>query len=249
MATQPKQAQRKHRGTGFDLSARQGRMREQEGRRAESRRDGERRDEAVGAYLKHLSSKYLAANPVEEDGEQTNKGNGKRRPTPIAFAGSGLQRRGAVQAEGLEYRSNEEALPSRHDGKRNRSPKAKKSVAKRVQPEYNATAAEFGPSLGTAKPRPPAIWGAGMPPPQAPPKMEPIQETQPETKKEEVQEGGGGGYAAAAAAPPPVPAAPTHTPATPPPPANDVWGDEDSDDDEDVNFAELKPGQAWGTAE
>lgn len=252
MATPTPKPQRKQR-TGYDMSARQHRIRRQEADRAEAAADKQRREEVLGGYLKNLSERYSEAAKQEQAdaaaAETPKTGKGGKRPRAVPLMGSGLQLKSGVQVDGLSYRSNEEALPSRYQGRRNKSPRNKgkngKSAAARTQPEYDATALDFGPSLGTAAPKLPVIWGAGMPKPQPPPKAEPTAEPA-EARESEVAPKATSGYAAAAASPP-KPNTPPPAPApTPVAPENDVWG-ADSDDDEDgADVTPLQPGQAWG---
>lgn len=240
-------AERKpRRGAGFDMSERQHRNQHRNERReqnkAERALDGQRKEAEVDSYLRALAQEYLKRDGSGDDAADLTK---SRRPRPVAFAGSGLRRTAAARPEGVQYRSNEEALPSRAgwggDRNRNRSPKRKnkgkgkqegeggKGAAPKPKravapaPEFDATALSFGPSLApAAAPALPKIWGPGMPKPAPAPKLEPITEV--------------------------IPTGPT-TPDGPPPAAiAGVWGDESDDDDDDdaADAAPLAAGQAWG---
>lgn len=263
--TKTKANARASRGEGFDLRGRQRRIARERDDRRETGEAQKRNEELIGRRLEALSEKYIQEldRQEEEGGGQRKGGGGGRKggrgmPLPLFGGGGGVK----VDTEGVQFRSNEEALPMRQ------YPKApRKQQAQRRRPagaEFDATAAEFGPALcgsgPAAAPAPapklPVIWGPGMNPPP-PAKKEPEKQTEPEQTEPEqtpTKQPSPINYAAMAAKPPTPPR--PHTPDHPPPtaplanlaPANDVWGAETDEEDNDDLGEELQPGQAWGSA-
>lgn len=245
-------------GEGFDLRGRQHRIAREQNDRRESEEVRKRNEELLGRRLEALSAKYKQRNADQQEGEggEKRKGGGRGRKggrgvaVPLFGGGGGVQ----VDTEGVQFRSNEEALPMRQYPK---APRKQQTQRRRpVGAEYDATAAAFGPALCGSGPAPapklPVIWGPGMAPPPPPkPEPEPEPEREPTPPAPAVT-----GQWAAIAAKPPAPPRP-QTPEHPPPPShttplaaptNDVWGAEtdEEDDDEDIG-APLEEGQAWGS--
>jgi len=251
--SQTKIQPRAPRGEGFDLRGRQRRIAREQNDLRETKEAQKRNEELLGRRLAALSEKYKQRDETDQqegEGEQRKgRGGGGRKgrrgvAVPLFGGGGGV----SVDTEGVQFRSNAEALPPR------RYPKAprKQQTQQRRPPgqAFDATAAAFGPALCGSGPAPapklPVIWGPGMnPPPPPKPKPEPEPEREPTPPAPAVT-----GQWAAVAAKPPTPPRP-QTPEHPPPlaaPTNDVWGAEtdEEDDDEDI-WASLEEGQPWGS--
>lgn len=255
--TKTKANARVPRGEGLDLRDRQHRIAREQNDRRESEEARKRNEELLGRRLEALSAKYKRRDGDQQEGEggEQRKGGGRGRKggrgvaVPLFGGGGGVK----VDTEGVQFRSNAEALPPR------RFPKApRKQQTQRRRPagaEFDATAAAFGPALcGSGPPRAPklpVIWGPGMNPPP-PAKTEPEQtENAVEAAALPAKQTSLTNYAAMAAKPPTPPrpqTPPTTTPLADPAPANDVWGAETDEDDDDDFGAPLEEGQAWGSA-
>jgi len=255
---------RAQRGEGFDLRGRQHRIAREQNDQRESEEARKRNEELLGRRLAALSEKYIQELDRQEGVEGgKRKGGGGRKggrgmPLPLFGGGGGVK----VDTEGVQFRSNEEALPQRRYPK---APRKRQTQQRRpAGAEFDATAAAFGPALCSSGPAPklPVIWGPGMNPPPS------SKTANPEPKKEQEQTEGVAtdpaaaapkqpspiNYAAMAAKPPTPPRPqtpddqPTITPLATTAPTNDVWGAEtDEEDDDDEPGEAIQPGQAWGS--
>lgn len=223
-AASTSQLQRKARtprGVGFDLSGRQARVRREENYRKDEEEAEKQRESNIGDWITVATTK-----------SKSKKG----RAQAIAFGG---QR--ATSA------SNEDALPSRHDVRRPRDDRRTKKERKPKESKgFDATANDFGPSLGggSAVPKPTVVWGAHLnrkpekpkaaEEPKVPeePKAPQLAQTPQAVTNEDL-------INLDDAAPAPEP-----TTTEPAKPTLDVWGAEDSDEEGDE--ATITPGQAWG---
>lgn len=253
--TKSKDYTRAPRGEGFDLRGRQRRIAREQNDQRKSKEAQKRNEELIGRRLQALSEKYIQELDRQEEEGKKRKG-GRGMPLPLFGGGGGVK----VDTEGVQFRSNEEALPTR------RYPEApRKQQTQRRRPvgaEFDATAAAFGPALcgsGPAlAPKLPVIWGPGMNPPP-PPKsknVEPKEPKQTETAAAALpaKQPSPINYAAMTAKPPTPSRSqtpndlPTTTPLATATPTNDVWGAEtDEDDDDDDMDEKILPGQAWGS--
>lgn len=148
------------RGTGFDLSGRQSRIRREES----NARHAAQAEAYQGASIGDL------INSAIENSHKTKKGKTK----PASFSASSY-------AHG---RDNETAIDSRHN-KRTPRKSHKTSKPKPVQ-EYNALSDDFGPALGTTAPlaTPAVSWGAHLNHRPKPAPKEPSPEPEPELPPE-----------------------------------------------------------------
>lgn len=254
--TKTKTNARRTRGEGLDLRERQRRMAREQNDRRESEEARKRNEELLGRRLEALSKKYKQRDDDQQEGGKGRRKGGRGVAVPLFGGGGGVK----VDTEGVQFRSNAEALPQR------RYPKApRKQQTHRRRPagaEFDATAAAFGPALcGLGPPRAPklpVIWGPGMNPPpptkieNPEPKMAPQRtENAVETAASPAKKSSPINYASMAAKPPTPPrpqTPPSTTPLADPAPTNDVWGAETDEDDDDEDFgASLEPGQAWGS--
>jgi len=261
--TKSKDYTRAPRGEGFDLRGRQHRIAREKNNQRETKEAQKRNEELIGRRLQALSKKYTEELDRQEEEGQKRKG-GRGMPLPLFGGGGGVK----VDTEGVQFRSNEEALPTRWYPK---APRKQQTQRRRPTGEtFDATAAAFGPALCGSGPAPapklPVIWGPGMNPSPFPPSKT----DNPEPKKEQeqtkeaytdpatatVKQPSPINYAEMAAKLPTLPRPqtpedlPTITPLASTAPTNDVWGaetDEDDDDDDDELGEEIQPGQVWGS--
>ena len=271
-ATQPRTAQqqsqgarqpRPQRGIGYDMRARQQNSGQGGGRTggrggAQQQRESEQRGVAVGAYMTELASRYVVA------ADETVKSKSKGRVRPMPFAGTVIGRQAAIKAEGMEYRSNEEALPSRHgddDGDRGRGRgrgdrgRGDKGRGDRGRgrgasqprrsgppaPAYNALTSDFGPALpASSRPVGEDAGDSATAPihTQATPLPVLWGPGMYVAPLKPVVEAETETETATATEPNTAPAAPA---------APLVWGDAEEDEDEE-EFVPLAPGQAWGAS-
>lgn len=158
------------RGTGFDLSGRQSRIRQQEGNARHAAQAEAYQSASIGDLI----------NSAIENSHRTKKG----KTQPASFSASSY-------AHG---RNNETPIDSRHN---QRPPRKSHKTSKPKPPqEYNALSDDFGPALGTTAPlaTPAVSWGAHLnrrpkAAPKAPtPEPEPDREPEPTTEPSVVTE-------------------------------------------------------------
>ena len=144
------------RGTGFDLSGRQSRIRREES----NARNAAQAEAYQGASIGDL------INSAIENSHKTKKGKTK----PASFSASSY-------AHG---RDNETAIDSRHNKRTPR--KSHKTSKPKPAQEYNALSDDFGPALGTTAPlaTPAVSWGAHLNHRPKPAPKEPSPEPEPE---------------------------------------------------------------------
>jgi len=174
-APRGKSQPRAPRGTGFDLSGRQSRIRQQEGNARSAAQAEAYREASIGDLI----------NSAIENSHKTKKG----KTHAASFSGTSH----------THGRSNETPIDSRHN---QRPPRKSHKTSKPKPPqEYNALSDDFGPALGSSPPlaTPSVSWGAHLnrrpkpapkePTPEPAPVPEPTTETsvvpEPRAPKEE----------------------------------------------------------------